>query len=328
MPRPAPNTLRWDGRPGHYEVYYLTLTDGASGVGVWVRYTMSAPPGEAALWFVVGDPGRGVIARKARHPVEQLRARAGELRIGDAVLSDHGAAGGFDDVAWDLRWAPSGHAYRHVHPVAERLGLAQSVLELPRADLAIEGTITYSGTRLELIGARGAQAHIWGTKHADNWAWVHCNDLRDDSGEPVPGAFIDAVSVRTRRGGHEIGPFTPVVGRIAGADFEATSPWRVLANWSSYALTGWRFEAIAGARRLIVEVDAERDRLAGVTYHDPDGEAAYCYNTETASIRLHLYERAPRPGGWAHVAALGAEGRAHFEYAQRTPVPGQELHLR
>jgi hypothetical protein len=59
-----------------------------------------------------------------------------------------------------------------------------------------------------------------------------------------------------------------------------------------------------------------------------DGDAAYCYNTETASIRLHLYERAPRVGGWAHGAAFRATGRAQFEYAQRTPVPGQELHLR
>jgi hypothetical protein len=31
-------------------------------------------------------------------------------------------------------------------------------------------------------------------------------------------------------------------------------------------------------------------------------------------------------GGWAHAAAFGAQGRAHFEYAQRTPVP-EELHL-
>lgn len=75
------------------------------------------------------------------------------------------------------------------------------------------------------------------------------------------------------------------------------------------------------------QIDAERDRLAGVTYHDPDGSAAYCYNTETASIRLHLYERAPRVGGWAHAATFEARGRAHFEYAQRTPVPDHELHL-
>jgi hypothetical protein len=326
MPRPAPNTLRWNGQPGHYEVYYLTLTDGASGVGVWIRYTMSAPA-EAALWFVAGRPGQGVIARKAIRPIDALRASTGELRIGDAVLSSRGAAGEFEDVAWDLRWTPSGRSYEHVHPVAERLGLAQSTLELPHPDLVIEGTITYPGARLELNGARGAQAHIWGSKHADNWAWVHCNDLHDDRGEPVPGTFVDAVSVRVRRAGREIGPFTPVVGRFGGTDFESTSPVRVVRNWSSYTLTGWRFEAIAGARKLIAEVDAQRDDLAGVTYHDPDGDAAYCYNTETASIRLHLYERAPRVGGWAHAAALSAQGRAHFEYAQRAPVPNQELHL-
>jgi hypothetical protein len=56
-------------------------------------------------------------------------------------------------------------------------------------------------------------------------------------------------------------------------------------------------------------------------------ELAYCYNTETASIRLHLYERARRVGGWAHAAALHAQGWAHFGYGQRIPVPGLELHL-
>ena len=38
-----PNALRWDGEPGHYEVYYLSLTDPASGIGLWIRYTMLAP---------------------------------------------------------------------------------------------------------------------------------------------------------------------------------------------------------------------------------------------------------------------------------------------
>jgi len=335
----APNVLRWDGGPGHYEVYYLTLTDERSGVGVWVRYTMTAPlpdAGEtpsAALWFVVTDPRSGhppVVARKATVAIERLAARADpfELRVADALLRDDRMAGGFEDVAWDLRWTPSGRRYGHVHPLLQRLGLAETVLELPHADLSIDGAVEFSGERLELAGAHGGQAHIWGAKHARSWAWVHCNDLRTTDGRPAPGAFIDAVSVTATRAGREFGPATPVVGRLAGRDFASISPVRVLRNWSTYALTGWRFEAADRARKLIVEVDADRDRLAGVTYRDPDGEYAYCYNTETASIRLHLYERAPRVGGWAHASTLHSDGAAHFEYAQRTPVPDLELHLR
>jgi len=334
----APNALRWDGSAGHYEVYYLTLTDARSGVGVWIRYTMVAPlpatgePAAAALWFVVTDPRAGrppVLARKTTLPIDRLHARADpfELRAGDATLTDGRMTGALDDVAWDLRWTPSGRRYGHVHPLLERLGAADTVLELPHADLSIEGWVQWGGERLELAGARGGQAHLWGSKHARSWAWVHCNDLRTAGDEPAGDAFIDAVSVSTTRAGREFGPVTPVVGRFAGRDFRSISPLRVLRNRSRYSPAGWRFEAAGRTRKVIVEVDADRERLAGVTYRDPDGEFAYCYNTETASIRLHLYERARRVGGWGPAGALHADGRAHFEYGQRTPVPGLELHL-
>ena len=91
------NALRWNGNPGHYEVYYLTMTDRATGVGLWIRYTMLAPlPGAdgaptAALWFLAMDPrpGRaGMIGRKATFGIDRLTAqgRPFELRIGEARL--------------------------------------------------------------------------------------------------------------------------------------------------------------------------------------------------------------------------------------------------
>ena len=80
-----------------------------------------------------------------------------------------------------------------------------------------------------------------------SWAWVHCNDFRTLEGEPVRDTFVDAVSVFVARFGREVGPNTPVVGRIGGQDFSSTSPVRVLANESTFALTGWRFEAVDGA---------------------------------------------------------------------------------
>ena len=332
------NTLRWNRLPGHYEVYYLTLTDPCTGVGVWIRYTLLAPvararqPPSAALWLAAMDPRRetrGTIARKATYPIEELRATADpfELRIGDARMSDTGMAGAFADVAWDLRWAPSPRPYEHVNPLLGRLGVASTVLTLPHADLAIDGTITLPSGRLSLTGARGAQAHLWGSKHASRWAWAHCNDFQDADGRRASGTFVDGVSAMVARLGGERGPATPVVGAIEGADFRSTSPLRVLTNTSTFALTGWRFEAVAGTVKLVGELDADRDQLVGVIYHDPDGEPAYCYNSETASMRLHVYRRARRVGGWEHTKMLVARRCAHFEYAQRDPVPDLELQI-
>lgn len=330
------NALQWDGGPGHYEVYYLTLTDPTTGVGVWIRYTMVAPlattgePATAALWFLAMDPrtaSRRTVGHKATFAIEQLQAQSGpfELRIAESTLSDQGMTGALENVAWDLRWSPSPKPYESVHPVLRRSGVAKTVLILPHADVSIDGTITFAGERLELSGVRGGQAHLWGSKHASSWAWAHCNDFRKLDGEPVPGAFVDGVSVFVPRLGRDVGPSTPVVGRVDGEDFYSTAPHRVITNSSTFALTGWRFEAVDRSRKLVGEVDADRDQLAGVTYHDPDGELAYCYNTETASMRLHVYERARRVGGWAHRETLVADGCAHFEYAQRTPLPGLEL---
>ena len=330
------NALRWDGQPGHYEVYYLTVTEPDSGVGVWIRYTMVAPllaagePATASLWVLAMDPRPGrtpTFGRKATVPIDRMESvdEPFELVIDGARLRDDGMSGAFEDVAWDLRWQPTAHGYEHVHPALQRLGVAKTVLVLPHADLAVDGTITLGDERLELYGARGGQAHLWGAKHASSWAWVHCNDFAHADGTPAPGAFVDGVSVFVPRLGRETGPNTPVVARVGERDFASTSPLRVIANDSTFALTGWRFEAIDGDRKLVGEVDADRDQLAGVTYHDPDGELAYCYNSETASMRLHVFERARQVGGWAHLTTLYAPGRTHFEYAQRTPLPELEL---
>ena len=94
--------------------------------------------------------------------------------------------GEFEDVAWDLSWTPAQRAYEHVHPALARLGVAKTVLVLPHADLSIDGSVTIAGERLELSATPGAQAHLWGSKHAGSWVWVHCNDLRTVDGERAP----------------------------------------------------------------------------------------------------------------------------------------------
>ena len=106
-----------------------------------------------------------------------------------------------------------------------------------------------------------------------------------------------------------MGPATPIVARIRGQDVRATSPLQVVRTSSRFGLTSWHAEAQAGDQRLTVEVDAPRASLVGVTYHDPDGTPAYCYNSEVASLRLHVWDRTARGRfGWTLRETLQSPG--------------------
>jgi hypothetical protein len=332
------NDLQWKGEPGHYEVYYLTFTEPATGVGFWIRYTMVAPLPETgdeatcSLWLCAmdpADPSRNVGV-KSSLPVASLTASTQPFRleVGEAWLSDHGMQGAIDDGGtrheWDLQWSPSLPAYGHVHPLLRAAKIAKTVLFLPHPDVAVSGVVTLGDRRIDVSSARGGQAHLWGSKHASRWAWVHCNDFASN-GAPRPGAFVDGVSVFVPRFGRELGPNTPVVGRVDGTDLHSINPIAVRTNPSDFDLQGWRFEARGHGVRVRGDVSARREDLVGVTYHDPDGQLAYCYNTEVADMRLEVFRKRDR--SWTQVDELRADGRTHFEYAQRTPVDGVELKI-
>ena len=333
------NAMQWDGEPGHYEVWYVTFTDPATGVGFWIRYTMVAPlpgtrePATCSLWLMAmdpADPSRNV-GQKVSFPVSQMHATAEpfELRIADATLTDHGMTGSLqqDGIAseWDLSWEPRLEAYGHVHPFLRRAKIAKTVLFLPHPGVGVRGSVQIGECRIDVAGAEGGQAHLWGSKHATRWAWAHCNDFAGPDGRSRSDVFIDGVSVYVPRFGRQIGPNTPVVARVGGQDLLSVGPLAVTRNPSEFGLDHWRFEARAGRRKATCEVSARREDLVGVTYHDPDGELAYCYNTEVADMRLNLWERDGRRSPWRKVDELRSERHAHFEYAQRTPVEGVPL---
>ena len=73
------NAMQWDGEPGHYEVWYVTFTDPATGVGFWIRYTMVAPLPETGrggdvLAVADGDgPGRPGPRTSGRRSASRCR---------------------------------------------------------------------------------------------------------------------------------------------------------------------------------------------------------------------------------------------------------------
>lgn len=322
------NAMRWSGGRGHYEVWYVSLTDRGSGTGAWIRLTMRAPtdgPPECSLWFMAMTPAGERVARKQTLPISALAADTAPFRltIGDGEISDRGSAGAFDDVRWELRWEPGAVSGDIVHPLLERARIARTMLVVPHPDLAIEGTIAWGDTVLELSGARGGQAHLWGAKHASRWSWLHASDLEGLDGSPRSCAWIEAVSVVTPRAGREVGPNTPVTGVLLGEPFDATGPARVLRAKAQIGPTRYEIDTRTRTRRLRVEVDAPRETLVGVTYDDPDGEQAWCYNTEVASLRAMVWDRSRASGGrWSLRDTLQAPGRAHVEYAQRSELTG------
>ena len=108
-------------------------------------------------------------------------------------------AGGFEDVAGSSVGAAL-PAAEHVHPLLRRAGIAKTMLVLPHADLAVSGTVRFGGRELDLDGARGGQAHLWGSKHAAAGRGRTATTSHAE-GEPRPGTFVDGVSVFVPRFG-------------------------------------------------------------------------------------------------------------------------------
>ena len=70
------NLPAWTGKPGRYEVWFLTMSDGREGY--WIRATLLAPsqgPGEARLWFARFDreDPSAVFGVNRAFPLEQLK---------------------------------------------------------------------------------------------------------------------------------------------------------------------------------------------------------------------------------------------------------------
>ncbi|MGW4600747.1 hypothetical protein ACWEOA_36530 [Streptomyces sp. NPDC004457] len=120
---------RWDGTPGRTEVWYTTLTDPASGSGVWLHHELVAPhdgaPAYAHGWIAV-FPKEGPVEHARFGPVPWAgrkggrSGRAGRPTRGWAGRRTDGWAGGrtdeptdgpakqTDDLTADLTGDPAG----------------------------------------------------------------------------------------------------------------------------------------------------------------------------------------------------------------------------
>jgi hypothetical protein len=275
------NALRWDGRPGRYEVWYLTVAG-----RFWIRYTLHVPTnadvdGEAALWF--GDFMYVPAVRKATFPLEALRTpRAGwPLELGPGRLTDTEAHGTVQGITWSLQFAAAERPFAYTPPLLSRLGAASTEVVVVKPALAISGVVEVDGERVELTSAPGQQAHVFGRRHADRWGWFHAT--------VADGRWVEGLTAKTRG--------LPGVALHASERGSANGLLRIFRT---------RAELEPGRVRVgPYLVEAPPEAFAGVTYRDPDGAEVYCYHTERARLR--------GPGVETDGAALEIGTRAKLE---------------
>jgi hypothetical protein len=309
-------------RGSGYEVWFLTFTDPATGTGYWIRSTYHAPkrgPHEAGVWFARFDPTdpAQTFGVHRRSDSWEISTRAFAVRIaGDCLMSSGHAEGSVEaegrTVRWELDYPTGGETYRLLPRPFYRGGLAPTKPLSPNVDTRVGGTVWVNGEAADVVGAPGQQGHLFGSRHAERWAWAHCASFVGEE------AIVHALTAQGRRG-----PFTTPFLTSVGVSWQGR--WIRLYDVSrrrDFGLGSWKVDVENRRYRLTGRIEAPPRAMLRARYEDPDGTDRYCHNSEIASARLALFER--RAGGFEEVALLESRGTTHAEWAGRTPATAVE----
>ncbi|MEU9991052.1 hypothetical protein AB0E10_30495 [Streptomyces sp. NPDC048045] len=319
--REDPGTLlapRWRGEPGRTEVWYTTLTDPATGSGLWLHHELTAPSDGSAPYahgwaavFPKDGPVRHARFGPAGWTPDGHGFTADGVEAGPGRLSGTAEGGA---LRWDLTERPEDEPLFTFPRWSWRRPLLPAAQLLPAARACYDGTFSHDDTTLTLVSAPGASARIYGHGNARRWAWLHADLGGGDVLEIV-------AAVSTRPGLRRLPPLVFLRLRRQGRTWPRRAE-RTAVGWAGagrfragIALPTWTVTGRAGLRRIRVEVTQHTDRTLALDYTDPDGSHATCRNSERADAHV-LLERW-WPGGWRTEAAWQLEGTAHAEVGTR-----------
>jgi len=323
------NRVRWDRDDprGHVESHFLRVTSPDARRAVWVKHTLLAPRGRAALgvselWIVAFDLDGRNAGAKTSIPAARARFSERPFRIesGDAVFETGHVAGvaesGGHRLEADLSFDVGGRSF-HLLPIeAFYEGRFPKLKALtPYPDTAFRGHVVVDGERWEIDGWPGMQGHNWGAGHADLYVWANANAW--DAGADGPAWFEAGVN-RLR-----YGPVTtPWMGSaaiaIGGELRHFGGPRAILSQAVDLEYYRLRYAVRQGRASLRVDVEADREGIAGLHYENPDGSMTYCLNSKLARGKVVLTE----PGRPDRVLETG---RMALEIGTRDPHHGATM---
>lgn len=302
---------------GMYEVWYATAVDPVSQLGIWVRYTIGVSKsrkGQGGVWLAAFDrkhPG-GNFARRQMHPLSEVQVGPTGVAVAEtSVFDGHRMVGELTDggcrCSWDLLLEPRDAPTPMLPEGAYRSALIQTKVVGVTLDARLSGTMTIDGQTWDFDDIPAAQSHLWGSRHAEAWSWVHCNAFETE------GVVFAGFVARVRRLGLVSPPLTQLTLRLGEREHRLVGWWRALSNRNEVADGPvWQFEGSGDGVSVVADVACRAEDLVRVDYRDPDGSEVICHNTEVATLRLQV-----RPEGQGHYDSHVAEGRAAFEYGRR-----------
>jgi hypothetical protein len=292
---------RWRGQAGRLEVWYATLTDAATGTGLWLHHELVAPSDGgtpwAHGWITVFEPGSRPLLR--RFGPGPWASPGSGFSCGEVVYvgaaSGSTLSGRAGDAAWQLTStgsAPTLHTFPRWAWRRELLPAAQVV---PRPTALFSGTVRLGDRTMSVRDAPGAEARIYGHGNARRWGWLHA-DLGD-------GEVCEVVAAVSMRPGLDRLPPLPFVRfRLAGGDWPGDPLLGALGLRSRLTRDGFEVRG----RQLHIAVGLPEEETVEVDYADPDGATLLCRNSGRASATIEL-----RHG--RDVRSWTLDGTAHAE---------------
>jgi hypothetical protein len=308
------NAVRFDpvGRGGHVESYFLKLNDPEGRRALWLKATILARLGDAApvaeAWAIAFDrAGENAGAKqvlpfeRARFSRDHLDVRVADLAISPGKIEGSVASGGrrievalaFTTTSAPLILFPSLRMYEGPLPSTK--------LVSPTPDARFTGWYSVDGERVLVEGWRGMQGHNWGKRHAERYAWAHCNQWENDE-----DLILEGATARVKVGPLLAPPLTVICVWRRGVRYAFNQPLALLRSRGVIGQRTWTFHAESRLARVEGELTAEARDIVGLHYENPDGAMTYCLNSKIAAGRLRLDVKG-RPSFTAETRAAALE---------------------
>jgi hypothetical protein len=286
------------GGGGHVESHFIKANSPDGARALWIKHTLLVPEGSpeaasAEVWAVAfaGGGARKVAEKRSfRLGEAAISAAPFAIRTPCATLSHGVLEGRLDTIAWDLRYACPEQAFRPF-PLSAMYtaSFPRSKSLTPAPDTRLSGSFSAWGERWSVDGWRAAQGHNWGASHAYAYAWSHCNAWEDDRGEPLDGAWFEALTGRVRVARALISPWLSVAAiAIDGRLTRFDGPRALFSRSVAIDTRSYTLELHTSEATLTAHFAAEAEQFAGLRYEDPDGRALSCLNAKLARGTLEL----------------------------------------